>query len=177
MTHKTHEDRTEELNLARLKNGHTTLRSLVVKYGLSSEEYFVESHQHPFLIQTSGFKAETKEEKRNALLECPIFYLKKISKEGDSAKITVGRNPSCDIFIEDSRVSSAHSYFEKKASGWIVADAKSRNGTFVKNRRLEPFVETPVASPAELKFGKRIALVFVDAQTLFKYIVDLYNSH
>lgn len=176
MTHKTHEDRTEELNLTRLKKGHTTLRSLVVKYGLSSEEYFTASHQHPFLIQTSGFKNESAEKRRNELMECPVFYLKKVSADGDQSKITVGRNPSCDIFIGDNRISSAHSYFEKKDSGWLIADAKSRNGTFLKNERLDPFVEHPIQSPTEVKFGKRICLVFVDAKTIFNYIIELYNS-
>ena len=176
MAHKTHEDRTEEQNLTRLKTGHTNLKSLVVKYGLSSEEYFTESHRHPFLIQTTGFKDKSAETRRNELMECPVFYLKKVSRDGDQSKMTVGRNPSCDIYIGDNRISSAHSYFEKKEAGWIIADAKSRNGTYVKDKRLDPFSECPLRSPTEIKFSKRISLVFVDAKTIFSYIIELYNS-
>jgi hypothetical protein len=175
MVHKTHIDRTEEQNLTRLKDGHTTLREMVVKYGLSSEDYFTTSHQHPFLIQTSGIDKSIS--KNQELLECPVFYVKKISAEGDPNKITVGRNPACDIFIPDSRISSAHSYFTKESGKWQIVDAKSRNGTYAKNGRLEAFKPVSLTSPTELKFSKRICLAFVDTATIFRYIVELYNSN
>ena len=56
----------------------------------------------------------------------------------ESAPVTVGRHPSCDLLIEqDDQVSRQHARFERVEGHWeLVDDGSSRNGTFVNEQRV-----------------------------------------
>ncbi len=79
------------------------------------------------------------------------------SKEFDTAEVSVGRDPSNDIVLTDSRVSSRHAtFFTVDEDGGntqiFVRDNGSSNGTFVEDVQVEPLVDTPV--PA----GRRVII-------------------
>lgn len=46
---------------------------------------------------------------------------------------TLGRDPSCDIFLNDMTVSRAHATVEVGPQGVIIADQNSYNGVWVNN--------------------------------------------
>jgi len=48
----------------------------------------------------------------------------------------VGRDPACDIALSDTRVSWLHGVFQVDRGGWVFADARSTNGTFLGARRV-----------------------------------------
>lgn len=50
---------------------------------------------------------------------------------------TVGRNPQCDIFLNDMTVSRNHASIEPCASGYLVRDENSFNGVWVNNVSVE----------------------------------------
>lgn len=52
------------------------------------------------------------------------FYL-----EGDT--LSMGRDPECDIFLNDVTVSRRHAVIERSPDGVTVTDADSLNGTYV----------------------------------------------
>ena len=53
--------------------------------------------------------------------------------------IVIGRVPSCDLVLNNTRVSKQHCRIEMQADESIaVTDLNSTNGTFIKNRRLLP---------------------------------------
>ena len=52
----------------------------------------------------------------------------------DSDTITVGRNPECDIFLNDMTVSREHAELTRTADVLVIRDLQSFNGVWVNNR-------------------------------------------
>ena len=69
----------------------------------------------------------------------------------DQPIIAIGSNPSNDVVLDDTTVSRRHATITRKASGFVLADLGSTNGTYVNGRRLSG----PIAlKPGdEVKFG------------------------
>lgn len=55
-------------------------------------------------------------------------------KNGDS--ISVGRDPECDIVVDEAAVSREHAHFDCSSFGVVVTDLSSLNGTFLNGSRL-----------------------------------------
>ena len=55
----------------------------------------------------------------------------------NAEKVTVGRKPKCDIFLDDVTVSRKHAIFVREAEGYVVRDAGSLNGTYVNRERVD----------------------------------------
>ena len=51
--------------------------------------------------------------------------------------LTVGRDPQCDIFLNDMTVSRDHGIIEVTDAGCIIRDNSSFNGIWVNNRMIE----------------------------------------
>jgi pSer/pThr/pTyr-binding forkhead associated (FHA) protein len=75
----------------------------------------------------------------------------------DRDKVTAGRHPESDIFLDDVTVSRRHAEFRRTAEGYEVADIGSLNGTYV-NR--EPIEISPLTNGDEVQIGK-FRLVFL----------------
>ena len=70
----------------------------------------------------------------------------------DTDMVTVGRHPDSDIFLDDITVSRRHATFTRIASGHIVADLGSLNGTYVNRDRIEG--DITLAGGDEVQIGK-----------------------
>jgi pSer/pThr/pTyr-binding forkhead associated (FHA) protein len=56
---------------------------------------------------------------------------------GGSSRLTIGRDPACDVSIRDGEVSLVHAELVPIGSSWVVADdGLSKNGTFVAGTRV-----------------------------------------
>jgi hypothetical protein len=55
--------------------------------------------------------------------------------EGD--RLTVGRRPDSDIFLDDVTVSRDHAVLVKRGADYFLDDCGSLNGTYVNRRRIE----------------------------------------
>ena len=75
----------------------------------------------------------------------------------DRDKITAGRHPESDIFLDDVTVSRRHAEFRRTSEGFEVADIGSLNGTYV-NR--EPIEVSTLSNGDEVQIGK-FRLVFL----------------
>ncbi len=75
----------------------------------------------------------------------------------DRDKVTAGRHPESDIFLDDVTVSRRHAEFRRTSEGYEVADIGSLNGTYV-NR--EPIEVSPLTNGDEVQIGK-FRLVFL----------------
>ena len=51
--------------------------------------------------------------------------------------LTVGRDPRCDIFLNDMTVSREHAHIEVGPKGCVLRDANSFNGVWVNDRAVE----------------------------------------
>jgi hypothetical protein len=81
-------------------------------------------------------------------------------------RITIGRTSNNDVVIADTSVSRLHAYVRRERDGWVVADAGSKNGSWLRGDLLEPRRERPLSSSAILKIGD-VELTFYVAKDLF----------
>lgn len=56
-----------------------------------------------------------------------------ISFELGKPHLSVGRNPQCDIFLNDMTVSRQHASLDLEKGNWVISDQNSFNGVWVKN--------------------------------------------
>lgn len=54
---------------------------------------------------------------------------------GERALLRIGRSPDCDLTLPDPTVSWLHAELRRTRSGWMLADAGSKNGTRVNGWR------------------------------------------
>jgi hypothetical protein len=150
------------------------LQYLVANYGLSSREYFLSLHTHPFLIQALNSK-ESSSSSGPAILRSPVHYIKKeIDSHPD--KILIGRMPENDITISIKQVSGHHAYFIQKREEWYVVDANSRNGVFVAGKKITPGQRAPLGSKVDLYLGRHVGLTYLEPCDMFETITGLYHS-
>ncbi|MEI7547762.1 MAG: FHA domain-containing protein [Actinomycetota bacterium] len=76
----------------------------------------------------------------------------------DAPLIRLGRTQDCEISLDDITVSRRHAEIVRTATGYIVRDAGSLNGTYVNNTRID---EAPLRQGDELQVGK-FRLVFFE---------------
>jgi hypothetical protein len=55
----------------------------------------------------------------------------------DQERLTIGRSPDCDVFLDDVTVSRRHAELVRRQGGYVIADLGSLNGTYVNRRRVE----------------------------------------
>ena len=71
--------------------------------------------------------------------------------------VQAGRHPDSDIFLDDITVSRRHAEFVRQATGYVVRDVGSLNGTYVNRERID---QAPLAHGDEVQIGK-FKLVFL----------------
>ena len=71
--------------------------------------------------------------------------------------VIFGRSPSSTVRLEDPYVSDDHARIYKSDVGWMVADLKSTNGTFL--NRVKVTAPAPIAAGDQLGIGKTIVEV------------------
>jgi hypothetical protein len=79
--------------------------------------------------------------------------------------ITIGRAPNNDIVLSSPDVSTFHAHLAQEGGRWVVRDADSTHGTFVKELRIE--AATPLASGDTLRFGE-VRCRMADAGALYR---------
>ena len=52
-------------------------------------------------------------------------------------KMTIGRSPETDVFLDDVTVSRDHAQLVRRSGGWYLDDSGSLNGTYVNRRRID----------------------------------------
>ena len=69
----------------------------------------------------------------------------------DGDRLTVGRRPDSDIFLDDVTVSRDHALLVRRGSDYYIDDCGSLNGTYVNRRRAESH---RLSDGDELQIGK-----------------------
>lgn len=77
----------------------------------------------------------------------------------DADEVSVGRDPSSDIFLDDVTVSRRHAVFRRVDSGYAVQDIGSLNGTYLNGALVD---STVLRTGDEVQIGK-FRLVFYGA--------------
>ena len=55
----------------------------------------------------------------------------------EGERLTIGRSPDAEIFLDDVTVSRDHAVLVRRADDWFLDDSGSLNGTYVNRRRIE----------------------------------------
>lgn len=126
------------------------LSAFVRSHGQLDEAAFCQSEPTPWLVWEAGpwkpGAARTLPSVPNPMaaaaqapvspgLEALAYAL--APKEGGRNEVTLGRNPICDIVINDGTISMLHLVFVKGEAGWAVQDSGSRNGSSLNGTPLE----------------------------------------
>ena len=61
----------------------------------------------------------------------------------DRDYITIGRNPKCDIFLDDMTVSRDHADISRHGDAFIIKDLQSFNGIWINNRTINEHALRP----------------------------------
>ena len=83
-------------------------------------------------------------------------------------RITIGRTENNDVVISDPSVSRLHAYV-RHANGWVIADAGSKNGSWLGDEQLDPRREAPLPAGAVIRFGD-VQLTFFRSSELFELL-------
>jgi pSer/pThr/pTyr-binding forkhead associated (FHA) protein len=87
----------------------------------------------------------------------PARRLRPPAQQQGSA-LTLGRSPECDYVVDDRTVSARHAELRRTASGWVLRDLGSRNGTRVNGWLVR---EQPLSDGDEIALGAS-AFVFCE---------------
>ncbi|HEU0036913.1 MAG TPA: FHA domain-containing protein [Kofleriaceae bacterium] len=99
-------------------------------------------------------------------VDMELFPLVKKPGASFPDRITIGRTSNNDLVISDHSVSRLHAYLRQHAGQWLVADAGSKNGSWLRGEPLEARREKPLPSRAVLRLG--------DVDLTFYLAADLY---
>jgi hypothetical protein len=84
-------------------------------------------------------------------------------------RITIGRTSNNDVAIPDHSISRLHAYIKLQGSKWLVADAGSKNGSWLRGTALDARKEKPIGSREVLRLGD-VDLTFYLAADLFQVL-------
>jgi pSer/pThr/pTyr-binding forkhead associated (FHA) protein len=101
-----------------------------------------------------------------AEIDLEVYPLAKKPGASFQDRITIGRTGNNDVVINDTSISRLHAYIRRDRDGWVVADAGSKNGSWMKGSALEARKERPLPSRAILRLGD-VDLTFYSADDLF----------
>lgn len=103
----------------------------------------------------------------SAVLETEILPLAKKPGASFPDRITIGRTTHNDVVVDDHSISRLHAYIAHTGGRqWVVADAGSKNGSWLRGVALEARREQPIASRMVLRLGD-VELTFYDAADLY----------
>jgi pSer/pThr/pTyr-binding forkhead associated (FHA) protein len=81
-------------------------------------------------------------------------------------QLTLGREPSCDLLIDDATVSASHLVFSLKEGAWWVRGLGSTNGTWLNQQPLQLPNEVVLKSDDVVRVGE-VNLTFYDPKGLY----------
>lgn len=99
-------------------------------------------------------------------IDMEVYPLAKKPGASYPDRITMGRTANNDIVVNDTSVSRFHAYVRRDGNTWVVADAGSKNGSWLRGVPLEPRREKPLPSRAVIKLGE-VELTFYLAAELY----------
>ncbi|MCC6276395.1 MAG: GGDEF domain-containing protein [Oligoflexia bacterium] len=74
----------------------------------------------------------------------------------EKAELTVGRDPTCDIHVDEKSMSKRHALVRVKDDGVFIVDQGSTNGTEFHGQRLDPMKEAKLVDNDTVKLGNVI---------------------
>jgi len=152
------------------------LSTLLPELDLRDEVAFARAHSHPWLLREPTAWHPTHPDGGETLLvpAAPAAPLEgsalAIALEPvvrDSAQVTLGRSPACDLVIEEGTVSQLHLVFRRQGEGWTVEDTGSTNGSWLDGVRLQKAEARPLSDGARLQ-AAQVLFTFASSSGLWR---------
>ncbi len=90
-------------------------------------------------------------------------------------EVTLGRDPICELRLEDEAVSARHARFSFHHGQWWLEDLHSRNGTTLNSIKLT--TATVLANGDEVRCGKATLRVGLNADTVMPQPITAEERH
>ncbi|MEE9384266.1 MAG: FHA domain-containing protein [Nannocystaceae bacterium] len=84
-------------------------------------------------------------------------------------RIFVGRSRTNDVILSARGVSKLHCYFRSSNDSWVLADAGSKNGTFLSGERQDARKEIALEGSADIRIGP-IRTIFLTPPALLSLL-------
>lgn len=101
--------------------------------------------------------------------ELELFPLVKKPGASFPDRITIGRTANNDLAFNEVSISRFHAYLRQDGGRWLVADAGSKNGSWLDGLRLPPRQEKQVFSRGAIRIGD-VELKFLLASDLYAVV-------
>ena len=76
----------------------------------------------------------------------------------EGRSLLLGRDPACNLVINDVEVSRRHARLIAQSGGYAVEDLGSTNGTFINEQRIKGVV--PLQPGASIRLGDRVSFIY-----------------
>ncbi|MEM6961049.1 MAG: FHA domain-containing protein [Myxococcota bacterium] len=93
--------------------------------------------------------------------ECEVFLLVQVKKHPHPERVNLGRGSRADVRLPHNSISKLHAYIATRSDGsFALADAGSRNGTYLRGERGEKYKrllthrESPLHDGSQLRLGR-----------------------
>lgn len=101
-----------------------------------------------------------------------IFRVRKRHETAYARMVTLGRAGVCDIHFDAPSVSKFHAYFVTDSQGrYLLADAGSKNGTFLNGCRIDLRRAVPVVDGGIIELGT-VRMLFLLPETAFDRVLE-----
>ena len=126
--------------------------------------------------RTEAFVAEEKTESYAGPMPGSPFAAPLVKvQETFPSMIMLGRTLNNDIVVGDTSISKFHAFFRVGPGSIEVADAGSRNGTFVGEKKLEPKQMERLKPGDHIRFA-RLAFQLLDASSCWNWLVHAMDD-
>ncbi len=88
-----------------------------------------------------------------------------LDRKPERDEVTLGRDPECDVSLDDASISRLHLAFRGAGARWLIRELGSRNGSTVDGRALVPGEELPLADASRMTAGG-LRLTFLTGEAL-----------
>ena len=79
------------------------------------------------------------------------------------AELRIGRDPACEILVDDETVSNQHARLWYRNKQWWIEDLLSTNGTYLNDERID--TPTILISGDEIRVGKVLLTIEIQQQS------------
>jgi len=87
-----------------------------------------------------------------------------VSRTFSKPEVTLGRDPSCDLYLDDETVSANHARFRYHHKQWWLEDLHSTNGTRLNGQKVT--TATVLTSGDEVRCGKAKLVILLESEAL-----------
>ncbi len=95
-------------------------------------------------------------------LELKLKNHTNVSRSFSQPEITLGRDPTCDLLLDEATVSTRHAKLSYHHHQWWIEDLKSTNGTSLNRSKLH--TATVLTNGDEIRCGKTRLIVSLDGE-------------